>query len=1005
MLLLSRGKRPRFFFDARRLSTGRIVRAPLFLCFRFPPILIALAILLIATFTEAGTTWDGGGANSLWSNAVNWNPDGVPANNGTSSLAFAGTTRLTPDMDANWSINSLTFNSGAGAFTLGSTGSFTLTIQGGGITNNSASTETINNAITLGAAQTWSATSGALSFGGSIANGGFLLTIGGTANTAASGVISGAGGLTKNGTGTLTLSGTNTYSGGTTFNAGTVSISSDANLGASSGSLTFNGGTLSATNNVIGTRAIVMTGAGVFSVAFGKTLEESGAVSGNGNLSVGGSGTLILSGSGSNGTGTTTLTSGVLSLRGTVSLGTGNLNFVSGVLELGNGNFTRALGVGAGQVNMSSASGGAGFAAYGADRIVNLGGAGATVTWGSGNFVASGQPLYLGDPTADHMVDFQNPINLNGAVRTITVTQGVGTGPDAKISGIISGTGASGLVINAVGVAPWNPGTLVLSGANTYSGGTTLTAGTLDINSTTALGTGAFVINGGTIDNTTGSSLTLANNNVITLGGSFTFGGTNDLSLGTGAVSISADQTITLNGTNSMLTMGSLANTTNGSGRIITVNGAGNTLVLGGYTIAANNSNRTGTFNGNGNVTITGAVVNGGSSTSGLTYSGTGTLTLSGANTYTGATTISSGTLQLGNGGTTGSLSTSSAITDNGNFTINRNNAITQGTDFSGSALTGTGSFTQAGTGITTLNVANTYTGLTTVTAGTLLEGVSNAISTGALTVNGSTATFDLGANHTDSVGTVTLDGGGAINGTGTSALTSTGTFEMKSGTVNAILAGSGIPLNKTTSGTVTLSGADTYTGATTINAGTLNVTGSLASGSAVTVNNSGSVLEGTGTIYGSVSIASNGAILEAGTGSTGQTLTMRGAVTMGSGSVLELALGASGTHSTLAIGVGGTISFQSLQKFNIIDLGVTSGSTYTGLITGIGSNPGTESGWTITNQNWTYNFSYDSANGGEIDLNVTALPEPSTYVTGVLTLLAVGYSQRVRLRRVIARS
>src|SRR5204862_152456 len=100
-------------------------------------------------------------------------------------------------------------------------------------------------------------------------------------------------------------------------------------------------------------------------------------------------------------------------------------------------------------------------------------------TWGSGSFVASGQTLYLGDPTADHMVDFQNPINLNGATRTITVTKGTGTGPDAKISGIISG--AAGLTLSTVGVAGWNPGTLVLSGANTYTGTITVSAGTLNI--------------------------------------------------------------------------------------------------------------------------------------------------------------------------------------------------------------------------------------------------------------------------------------------------------------------------------------------------------------------------------------------------------------------------------------------------------------------------------------------------------------------------------------------
>jgi autotransporter-associated beta strand protein len=75
----------------------------------------------------------------------------------------------------------------------------------------------------------------------------------------------------------------------------------------------------------------------------------------------------------------------------------------------------------------------------------------------------------------------------------------------------------------------------------------------------------------------------------------------------------------------------------------------------------------------------------------------------------------------LGTAATTGTLSANSAISNDGTLIINRSNAVVQGTDFSASPLAGVGSFVQAGTGTTTLTAANTYTGFTTVNAGTLL--------------------------------------------------------------------------------------------------------------------------------------------------------------------------------------------------------------------------------------------------------------------------------------------
>ena len=92
------------------------------------------------------------------------------------------------------------------------------------------------------------------------------------------------------------------------------------------------------------------------------------------------------------------------------------------------------------------------------------------------------------------------------------------------------------------------------------------------------------------------------------------------------------------------------------------------------------------------------------------------------SNTYTGPTTISAGTLQIGNGGAAGSLSsgTASAITDNGTLVFNCSGTVTQGTNFSSAAIKGNGSLVQAGPGTLVLTDTNSFTGGTTVDGGTL---------------------------------------------------------------------------------------------------------------------------------------------------------------------------------------------------------------------------------------------------------------------------------------------
>ena len=462
----------------------------------------------------------------------------------------------------------------------------------------------------------------------------------------------------------------------------------------------------------------------------------------------------------------------------------------------------------------------------------------------------------------------------------------------------------------------------------------------------------------------------------------------------------------------------------------------------------------TATFNFSGNVSGTGS----------LTKSGTSTLILSGTNSYTGATIISAGTLQLGNGGTS-SLSSSSTITDNGNFTINQNVTALQGNTFSGSAISGSGSFTQAGTGTTIFTAANSYAGVTTISAGTLqlgnagatgaITGTSSIVDNGNLTINRSnsftqatdlngavisgtgsftqlgsgtttlTATNTYSGATTITSGTLQLGNGGTTGSiTGTSSIADnanltinrSNAFTQATDLSNVVISGTG-SFTQAGNGTTTLSLANTYSGATTISAGTLMIDSAgstsarLSGTNTITVSSGGTLL-----LANSSGTASNDRIknsaamtLDGGTFNTGglsehggnNNTPGIGALTLKSSSIIDMGNGSSviafADSHAVAWTVGATLKIYDWTGtqgqgggtdqlyFNNNNMGLTASQLgdiifYSDAgVTQIGSGA-------------------EILNTGE----VVPIPEPSTWIIGALTVVALGYTQRSRFRRLV---
>ncbi len=525
---------------------------------------------------------------------------------------------------------------------------------------------------------------------------------------------------------------------------------------------------------------------------------------------------------------------------------------------------------------------------------------------------------------------------------TITTTSTVGN--------IIGGVGpriASNITGAAAGLTTAGPGTLTLTGANTYAGLTTLSAGTLQIG------------DGGTTG--TLGSADVANTGTLAFNRSDTAYVVSNVVYGAGALNQVGTGKTTLTGGNSYAGI-----TTIYAGELQIGNG-GATGTLGSGSVLVDTVltfNRSDTAYDVSNV-IGGAGV--------LNHIGTGQVSLSGTNSYSGGTNITAGTLQVGNGGTTGSLGTG-AVANGSILAFNLSNAAFVAPN----AISGTGELRQIGTGITTLSGINTYTGATTVTAGTLKAGVVSVAGVSGAFGNNSAVTLSPGATldiSTFATQIGSLAGTGGLVVLGASELTTGGnnTDTAFAGIISDASAGSN--LTKIGSGTQTLSGANTYGGITTIKAGALSVAvigdgsvaGNLGAASAAALNLvlGGGTLQYTGATastnraftltdlttstievtnavteltFSAASAASTGGLTKAGAG----TLVLSGAhiysgaTTVDAGTlVLDYTGGSDRIKSGNALVLGGgTVRFDNLggntQTFGTTDLVLNTSSTLT---------------------------------------------------------------------------
>ncbi|ENK4032134.1 fibronectin-binding autotransporter adhesin ShdA [Salmonella enterica] len=544
---------------------------------------------------------------------------------------------------------------------------------------------------------------------------------------------------------------------------------------------------------------------GTFTVDAGSTftvtseLDETTATSNwNGSkLTKQGDGTLILSNTG-NDYGDTEIDGGILAAKDAAALGTGDVTIAeSATLALSQGTLDNNV-TGGGQIVKSGSD----------DLIVT----------GDNNY-SGGTTITGGTLTADHADSLgSGDIDNSGVLK-------VGEG---DLENTLSGSGS---------LVKTGTGELTLSGGNDYSGGTTITGGTLTADHADSLGSGDIDNSGvlkvgeGDLENTLSGSGSL-------------------VKTGTGELTLSGDNTY-----------------------------SGGTTITGG-TLTADHADSLGSgdIDNSGVLKVgEGELKNTLSGSGSLVKTGTGELTLSGDNTYSGGTTISDGTL------------IAASVNALGSGDIDNSGVLKVGEGELKNTLFGSGSLVKTGTGVLTLSGDNTYSGGTTITGGTLI------------------------ADHADSLGSGDIDNSGVLK---------VGEGELKN-----TLSGSG-SLVKTGTGELTLSGDNkTYSGDTTIADGTLIAANVNALGSG-NIDNSGTLmLDANGAFELANVTTHSGATTALAAGST----LYASQLTQENGSTLSIDLGAATDDAMItadSVTLGGTLNVTGIGS--VTDSWTPEAYTYT---------------------------------------------------------------------------